>query len=200
MVQQIRHDHHQRRVAQLGVVVTDSGCQVRLAAAVRTDEYQPTLWVAGKIPGGFKRVFKRGAVRGGYGFIAAQAEALKGFTRVQIQAGKFGVTDVINRVAVVGRQDFDAGDHFGVHQAGADSTVKAAQRIVAGNHRCQVVDITIIEDLEHFFLRPGCGVLRAKIVQYQEGYIPNPFKAFFKRIRAAFGISETQPIQQVGHG
>jgi len=87
------------------------------------------------------------------------------------------------------------GDQVGVLQARTDARFEVGQGLIAGDDGGQMVDVAVIDDLEELFLRPRCGVLRAKIVHDQQGDGADLGDALFKAGVGGVAVRETQPVQ-----
>ena len=91
-------------------------------------------------------------------------------------------------------------DQVGILQARTDARFKIGQRLIAGDHGWQLVDVAVIDNLEQLFLRPlGC-VLRAKVIHNQQRYAADLSDAVLEAGIGGIAVRETQPIQQVWHG
>ncbi len=119
------------------------------------------------------------------------------FAGQQVEGRKFRTAQVGGGTAIVGRSHPDTGHQFRVLQAGTDARFDLVQRQVGGHHQRQAVDVTVVDDLEEFFLRPGGGILRAEIVQHQKLGSSDLFEALFEGGVIAV-IGEAQGVEQVG--
>ncbi len=114
------------------------------------------------------------------------------------ERGNGGALALRQGIAVIGRFNLDADNQFAVLQPGADALINLAEIQVGGQQRGEAVDVAVVDDLEKFFTRPICRVLRAEVIQHQKAHPADFLKALLEGglIRT---VAEAQPIQQVGH-
>jgi hypothetical protein len=85
MVEQVRHHDEQRGITLVCQGIGDGRCQVCLAAAVRTGQYQPATWSGGKSSSRLDGFFQRTDFIGGEAFLAPVFETIKGAAGVQVK-------------------------------------------------------------------------------------------------------------------
>ncbi len=119
---------------------------------------------------------------------------------VQVQASRDRSRTVfLHRLAVIRREDVHPVHPLGIREARTDPAFDLLQPQIGGDHRRQIVEIAVIQQLEEFFLRPGGGVLGAEIVQHQQRHLPDFVEAGREAVVGTFEGSP-QPIEQVRRG
>ncbi len=103
---------------------------------------------------------------------------------------------VVHRAPVIGGLDSDARNQLRIEQTRANAGIDVLQREIGGHHDWQAVDITIIEDLKQFFLRPARRILSAKIVQDKDWRPSNLFKPAFEAHLLVL-VREAQAVQKI---
>ena len=106
---------------------------------------------------------------------------------------------VVGRPAIIGRLDENTGDQLWIFEAGADAPFNLFQQQVGGHHQRKSVDVAVIQNLEKFFLCPGSGVLRTKVIHDKQWGGTDLFETLLKGAIWII-IGEAQGIQQIGDG